>query len=765
MKSLFLLPVCSFLCCLPCLSPAQNTSTAYPAKQLHIRKTDQAVKVDGLLDDPAWKDAEVAQGFYLQFPVDTGYSDQQTTVRVSFDDRYFYVSAVCYEPREDYTVQSLRRDFGPGTGDVFNLLLDPTKDGLNGFIFGVGPLNVQREALVSNGENLSYEWDNKWLSAVQSYDDRWEVEIAIPFKTLRYTVSPGENSWHINFTRARLKDFEVTTWTHIPYVYRPNNLAFTGMLHWDTPPPKPGVNVSLIPYAIGNYGIDYRRDANSLELLDKDHSLKPNLGGDVKIAVTPGLNLDLTLNPDFSQVEVDRQVANLSRFELFFPELRQFFLENRDLFAMFGFPDTRPFFSRRIGLAYNPVSEQYERVPILAGARLSGKLNDKWRIGILNMQTGKKTFDAQNVLPGANFGVVTAQRRVLQRSTLSGIFVNKQNFLSDLSTTQRADWQPWNRVAGLEFNLYSKDNRWEGESYYHRSFSPDPKQRGATMAQFIGYNDRKINLFAGFNRIDSTYSAEAGFVPRPGVQGLYAGGGIQFYPQRGWAKRAIANTRLGLESSVTYNLAFRETDRDLFLNLSTFFRNQSQLTFGIYNAYTRLFDDFDPTRLIATDEIPLPQGSTYTYSGFRADYASSTSFDWQMNLRLNAGGYFNGSYVSATGNFIYRRQPLGSIALNYSYNNIRLPQPYPSADFWLVGPRIELAFTRNFFTSALFQYNTQANNFNLNARVQWRFAPVSDLFLVYTDNSYAESIPLTPIRFLSAKNKALVLKVVYWLNV
>lgn len=744
---------------------AQSAADPYPSKQLHIKKAAQPIKVDGHLDEDAWKEAEQAVGFYFQFPVDTGFSDQQTTVRVSFDEHALYVAAVCYEPRADYTVQSLRRDFGPGTGDVFNLLLDPSKDGLNGFIFGVGPLNVQREALLSNGTNLSYEWDNKWHSAVQSYEDRWEVEMAIPFKTLRYSVSPNDNTWHINFTRARLKNFEVTTWTHVPFVFPPNNLAFTGTLIWDTPPPKPGVNVSLIPYTIGNYAIDYQRDPNSLEVTDKTDRFAPNIGGDIKIAVTPGLNLDLTLNPDFSQVEVDRQVANLSRFELFFPELRQFFLENRDLFAMFGFPDTRPFFSRRIGLAYNPVSEQYERVPILAGARLSGKLNDNWRLGILNMQTGKKTFDATNVLPGANFGVVTAQRKVFSRSTLSGIFVNKQNLLNDLDAAQRADWQPWNRVAGLEFNLYSKDNRWEGESYYHRSFSPDPQQRGATMAQFIGYNDRKINLFVGFNRIDSTYSAEAGFVPRPGVQGLYAGGGLQFYPQKGWAKRAIANTRLGVESSVTYSLKFRETDRDVFLNFSTYFRNQSQLVFGLYNVYTYLFDDFDPTRLIESGEQPLPKGSAFAYSGFRADYTSSTSFNWQMNLRLNTGAYFNGNILSATGSFSYRRQPIGSLSASYSYNRIRLPQPYPSADFWLVGPRLELAFTRNLFTSALFQYNTQANNFNLNARLQWRFAPVSDLFLVYTDNSYAESIPMTPVRFLSAKNKTIVLKVVYWLNV
>lgn len=761
---LFFLPAIALLSLVAVQSAAQNATPDYERRQLRIFKAEQPIRLDGLLEEAAWAKAETGGGFFLQFPVDTGLSKEQTEVRVTFDDRNFYVAATCWQPRETYTVQSLRRDFGPGTGDVLNLLLDPTKDGLNGFIFGVGPLNVQREALISNGTTLSYEWDNRWFSAVQNYDDHWTIEMAIPFKTLRYTVSPGQNTWHINFTRARLKNFEVTTWTHVPYVFRPNNLAFTGDLIWDTPPPKPGLNLAAIPYVIGNYGIEHQRDS-ALNRIGTSRDFGPNAGGDLKVALTPGLNLDLTLNPDFSQVEVDRQVANLSRFELFFPELRQFFLENRDLFGMFGFPDTRPFFSRRIGLAYNPAAERYERVPILAGARLSGKVNDDWRIGALNMQTGKKEFDASNALPSANFGVLTAQRRIFNRSTISGILVNKQNFLDGLNAAQKTDWQPWNRVAGLEYNLYSKDNRWEGETYYHRSFSPDPKQRGATMAQFIGYSDRNFNLFCGFNRIDSTYSAEAGFVPRPGVQGLFVGGGYQFYPQRGWGGRKIASMRIGVSSSSTYNLKFQETDRDIYLNVSSFFRSQSELTVGIFNAYTFLFDAFDPTRLIEEGEQPLPGQRGFTYNGIRATYTSSSSFNWQTTLDLNVGGFYNGEIIGASGSVSYRIQPIGSVALNYTYNSIQLPAPYPSANFWLLGPRLEFAFTRNLFTSALFQYNTQSNNFNINARLQWRFAPVSDVYFVYTDNSFAEGIPQTPVRFLSPKDKAFVLKVVYWLSI
>jgi len=730
------------------------------AYQQTIRKTSGAIKLDGSLDEEAWQTASTARQFLRQFPVDTGLARVETEIRLTFDDKFLYVGAVCRQRRDEYTIQSLKRDFATGTSDVLNLLLDPSKDGLNGFLFGISPLNVQREALIDNGQNQSFEWDNKWYSTVQNFDDYWVAEIAIPFKTLRYSVSDAENSWNINFVRTVLKDREVSTWFPVPQQYNADNIAFTGTLVWEQPPPRPGANISLIPYIIGSYGVDYRRDPNTLKVTSTPATWKGNLGGDAKIALSSSLNLDLTINPDFSQVEVDRQVPNLSRFELFFPERRQFFLENRDLFAMFGFPSTRPFFSRRIGLAFNPLTGNNETVPIQAGARLSGKLNDNWRIGLLNMQTGRVNWDSSHVLPAANFTVATLQRKVFERSAISAIFVNKENLLGNLDDAQKSDWQPWNRVAGLEYNLYSKDNRWEGEWYYHRSFSPDKAQRGQTLASFLGYNDRYFSARFGYMMVDSNYTAEAGFVPRQGVQSLFPGIGVTFYP-----KHKFINTwGIGADSDLSFSLQGKATDRDANVYLLGNFKDQAAFSAGYYNSYTYLFEPFDPSRLGKPDTDPLPVGG-YTYSGFYGEFTSSSSYNVQGSVNLNAGEFFNGRQLRASGELIFRRQPFGTFAITYSYNRIKLPNPYPSADFWLLGPRAEVAFSRNLFASAFFQYNTQLNNFNINARLQWRFAPVSDLFLVYTDNSYAERIPNAPVRFFAPKNKALVVKVVYWLNV
>ncbi len=727
---------------------------------LRLRKATVPMAVDGQLNEAAWAEAEVASDFTQQFPVDTVLADARTEVRLTFDDRFLYVGVTCWQARADYTVPSLKRDFPTGSSDVFDVLLSPSRDGLNGFLFGISPLNVQREALIDNGTTLSLDWDNRWTSAVVNHGDYWVAEMAIPFKTLRYSRSEGANTWAVNFVRTRLKGWEVSTWHPVPRQYEPGNLAFCRPLQWETPPPPPGLNAAIIPYITARQETDFRRQAPALTLVERAQRSAYGIGGDAKVGITPSLNLDLTFNPDFSQVEVDRQVVNLSRFELFFPERRQFFLENRDLFAMFGFPRTRPFFSRRIGLARNPLTGQNETVPIVAGARMSGKITDEWRVGLLNMQTARLNWDSARVLPAANFTVATLQRKVFSRSALSGIFVNKENFVGALTDVQRADIQPWNRVAGLEFNLYSADNRWEGEWYYHRSFSPDPRRRGQTAAQFLGYFDRHFNARLGYLLVDSFYTAEAGFVPRKGFQSFFPGGGLIFYPKKG----KINNWSVRLNGDFTYSLFFQETDRELGVSGRATFQNQAEVGFYLNNNYTFLFEDFDPTNLYRPGTKPLPGGQGYTYNNGGAYFSSSNTYDLRGWVEVLVGQFFNGQAQSVQGEISYRWQPYGTFAVSYTYNRIRLPAPYAKADVWIVGPRAELAFLRSWFISAFFQWNTQANNFNINARLQWRFAPVSDVFLVYTDNSFATPIANTEVRFFSPKNRALVLKVVYWLN-
>lgn len=737
------------------LPPAAKTQEA---PSLAIAKASGPIRLDGLLDEPAWENAMVADRFFQNFPFDTSYAELPTEVRMTFDDAALYIGAVIYQKQADYIVASLRRDFALGPSDEFAVNIDPFQDKINGFHFAVSPLNVQREGLIDNGNNISADWDNKWYSEVRNYPEYWVVEIAIPFKTLRYKLKSGAVEWRVNFSRISVKQNERSSWGPVPRQFGINNLAFAQTLRWATPPPPPGLNVSLIPYAIAG--------------MERDHEFqlpaeqRYNFGGDAKIAITPALNLDLTINPDFSQVEVDRQLTNLSRFELFFPERRQFFLENEDLFGKFGFPSSRPFFSRRIGIAQGrlrrtttdgrdiEVARSFN-VPIQAGARLSGKLDDNWRIGLLNMQTGA-VEDAD--LAPANYSTAVLQRRVFDRSFVGAIFTNKIDFQPNGEGGYEVDKQSFNRVAGLEYNLFSKDNKWEAEAFYHRSFSDSGNSDAQAAALFIGHYLRNWRFFFPTQYIGGNHRADMGFIPRTGFLSASPGVTHLIFPKREWWAERVISFGLSINTDFTFNQPdYRLTDRELRLGTFVEFPGQSQLSLNLTDSYLYLFFPFDPTN---TGGEQLPTDSDYNYRTLQLRYNSDLRRDFYFGAGWERGGFFNGDINRVNLEMNYRWQPIGLIALDAVYTDIALPEPYTSTGIWLVGPRAELSFSRSLFFSAFLQYNTQADNFNINARLQWRFRPVSDIFLVYTDNYFAEQL----FQDARVKNRAVVLKATYWLN-
>lgn len=751
---------------------AQDNKTQEEDKyNLHVKKTKTPIKLDGLLDEDSWKTADIAKDFFLNRPYDSSFASLQTEIQILFDDNFIYVGAKCYEPRSMYTVSSLKRDFAGGSSDVLTINFDTFKDKLNGFQFAVNPYGVQREGLIFNGGESSNFWDNKWYSEVKTYEDYWVVEMAIPFKTLRYKVTEGQNVWRANFGRNVLKTNEVSTWFPVPRNFRPSNLAFAGNIVWDENPPKPGANVSLIPFVSVATEKDFPRKEADLKALPTTSAYPAGIGMDAKIAVTPSLNLDLTVNPDFSQVEVDKQVTNLSRFELFFPERRQFFLENNDLFGAFGFPDTRPFFSRRIGITRNPNTGNTQKVPILAGARLSGKLNENWRIGLMNMQTRKVNFGNDKYLPAANYSVAVVQRKLLNRSTLGGIFVNKENDFSNLSLDQTTGFRKYNRVGGLEFNFYSKDSRFESESYYHQSFSPDAKTDAGSAAHYMGYHHPHVDLNFGLERIGENFRADVGFVPRTGIWQTFRPVNIILNPKSKKIAKYINAYGIGTEGSDVFNMKGERLDSEtnIFLFANNSAGSEAFLAYGLN--FTHLFNSFDPTNASNNPNpdnfkniVELPIGDYYSRM-WAIGYTSSQRNNVNGAFQFAKGKYFGGKATFVEGSIGYRYQPYGVFSIDYNYSKIALSKPYNSVDYWLIGPRAELSFSKSVFFSTFFQYNTQTNNTNINSRLQWRFRPVSDLFLVYTDNYFAENIPNYYIKAWMPKNRTLILKMTYWLNV
>jgi len=710
---------------------------------LHIHRVDEKIIIDGMLDETVWETAEIASDFMQYFPFDTAYAKAQTEVRIIYDENFIYIGAKMYNlPGErGYVTPSLRRDYRGEANDGITVILDPFQDYTNAFQFGVNPFGVQREGLIANGGtgqgSLTLSWDNRWFAEAKRYDGYWVAEMAIPFRTIRY--KEGSRRWNINFYRIDSEYGERSTWSPIPRNFSIVSLAFLRELVWDEPLQRPGGNIAVIPYMLGSVNQDFL-----------DTSVVKtgfNAGGDAKVGLGPALNLDLTFNPDFSQVEVDEQVTNLDRFELFFPERRQFFLENGDLFADFGQERLRPFFSRRIGIASDPETGTTDQNTIYYGARLSGKIDNNWRVGLMNMQTAK---DEELRTPATNFTVAALQRKVLGRSNIGAIFINKQPFRVAESADTLLREASWNRTLGLDFNLLTKDNRWSGKAFMHYSFDKDQGKSPLATAVSLNYSVLRWEFDVNAQFVGEGYNPEVGFVRRKDY--LRSNGTVNryFYPKSGIINRHGP----GFDFDVLGNNTYGVTDWDLNILYSIKFQNTSELRMRLRREYVYLFDEFDPTN---TEGVPLPADTDYAYNLIIARYDSDRRKPFYFSASTRSGGYFNGNRLNLEGEVGYRFQPYGSITMNFSYNRIRLPDPHNDADLLLIGPRIDITFTRSLFWTTFIQYNNQIDNVNINSRLQWRFAPVSDVFLVYTDNYYPSNI--------TVKTRSIVLKVTYWLNV
>ena len=721
-RLLLLLSIC--LVALPGLSQKPNESFQY-----EMRRATGPIRVDGVADEAAWQQTQLAADFRMVLPMDTSRAKLPTEVRMTYDEQHIYIVAICYyPPGQPYVVESLRRDWNFGRNDNFILFLDTFDDRSTGFSFGANAAGAQWDGLMYDGGTVNLNWDNKWTSVVRNYPDRYVFEAAIPFKTIRY--KKGISRWGVNFSRQDLTSTEKSSWTPIPRQFPTASLAYTGTLVWDQPPPAAGANISLIPYALASSTRNFAGQEAGVS--------RANVGGDAKVALTSSLNMDLTINPDFSQVEVDRQVTNLDRFELFFPERRQFFLENGDLFANFGYQTIRPFFSRRIGLG----------VPIRYGARVSGKINKNWRIGAMHMQTGDV---AETELPRQNFTVASLQRRVGARSTIGLLFINKQS----LDYTPREGsvaYSQYNRNIGAEYNLFSANNLWTGKLLYLQSFSPGNTAANNVAAGNLQFTNRRWLVGGQYEYVGERYNPEVGYVPRRGYQKVNAQAGYLFFPTG--TSILSHGPRINSTIFMSSNLS-RQLDNEHALLYAFTFRNRSTFTAWTATNFVRLLANLDPTN---SGKAQLTTGSLHYWTSWGTEFISRPQRLLTYGFSTRYGGFYaNGTRLNLTTDVGYRVQPFASLGLSANYNRIDLPNLSGLTQFWLVGPRLDLTMTNTLFLTAFMQYNEQAKNVNLNTRLQWRYKPASDLFIVYTDNYLPDNF--------AVKTRALVVKLTYWWNV
>ena len=515
-------------------------------------------------------------------------------------------------------------------------------------------------------------------------------------------------------------------------------LTFMGDMVFQEPLGKSRTPLAIIPFTNSIAIQDYENDESESDF---------KFGGDAKIAIGNSLNLDVTLNPDFSQVEVDDQVTNLTRFEISLPEKRQFFIDNNDLFASFGNPrDSNPFFSRRIGIAADTAGNTIEN-PILAGVRLSGKLNKDLRLGFFNILT---EADTGNEIGGNNNTMLALQQKVFDRSNIGFFFISRQS-LKDYEFQDPED--RYNRVIGVDYNLLSLDNKWNGQVFAHKAFAPEIGDDSWSTGLRMEYNTRNFNGFTNWVYVGEDYRSDLGFVRRTDIfktasaiertfwpkEGRIQNHGFQFFPIMIWSP---ANN-------------MQNTDYNLMASWRARFQDQSGIDVEWSSQYTYLFDEFDPT---GTDgAVPLPGELGYHYNSLQAGYQSDRRRLFSFDVGTSYGSFFNGERWSVEGGFNVRFQPKMFFSINFNYDKISLPDPYSSADILLISPRFELTFSKTLFWSTLVQYTNQRDNLGINSRLQWRFAPLSDLFLVYNDNYFVNTF--------APKVRSINLKLTYWLNI
>ena len=707
-------------------------------KKVNVSYITEEIKLDAVLNEASWYKKKPATDFWQYFPTDTLQAINQTEITMLFDDHNLYLGIKVYSSGNNYIIPSLKRDFRAGGSDNITLLFDTYNDGSNAFLFGTNPDGVMREALVSGGgkelRGFTSSWDTKWESVTKQYDDYYISEWAIPMSAFKY--KEGETHWRFNSYMFDTQSNERTTWNQIPQNQFIFNLAFMGDMVFEKPLGKSKTPISIIPYINTIAVNDYEENKELFEL---------KAGGDAKISISNSLNLDITVNPDFSQVEADQVVTNLTRFEVNLPEKRQFFIENSDLFADFGNSlDANPFFSRRIGIAKDSTNTYIEN-DIIGGIRLSGKINTNFRIGLLNIQTKN---DSENEIGGNNNTVLALQQKVFSRSNVSFLFINRQD-------TSNKDFiiaeEKYNRVVGIDYNLANIDNSWNGKFYAHKSFTPNLDSKNYSTGTRLDYSSKKWRFRASGLYIGGNFKSDLGFIRRTDIFKIDPKAEYLLFPKQGKINRHNFNVVPIIVWKPELN--FQLADYTIISSWNAEFNNTSRISVSIFNRYIYLFEEFDPS---FSDGLALAMNTDYTFSSIEFNLQTDTRKPFSFKIKPSMGQFFNGFKYTFDTEINYRVQPKFLFSIRARYDKIELPKPYSNNNIWLVSPKINITFTKSLYWSTLVQYSSLQENLGINSRLQWRFAPLSDLFLVYNDNYFTDSE-------FAPRFRSINLKITYWL--
>ena len=697
-------------------------------KVAYAASVEDPPTLDGdVLGDPVWAAVEPVSGFRQSAPDEGQPATERTEVRVVFTDDTLYFGVVCYDrDPSGIIVSDSRRDSSMNDADSFQMVLDTFSDRQNGFVFGTTPAGQEYDGQVTDegggrslfggsggggfsrgsGGGFNLNWDGAWQVRTSTSDVGWSAEFAIPFRTIRYPARE-DHSWGVNFQRNIRRRNETAFWAPLPRQYNLYRVSMAGQLAGVTAPIGFTGNVQLTPYVVGEIATrDAEPDRNPLALGD--------VGVDLKYSVTSGLTLDATYNTDFAQVEVDTQQINLDRFNLFFPEKRPFFLENAGVFSVsnqgpasgMNLGQTEFFFSRRIG-----INDAGVQIPILGGARLSGKVSDAVTVGLLNMQT--ETVDGTG--PANNFTVARVRRDLPNRSSIGGLFVNRQ------ATGSLAPPDNYNRT-------YAVDGRWgigqNGlvQGFVGRTQTPGRTGRDHALSLSTRYDSEAWRFISGYQENGEDFNPEVGFIRRTGgFRKFDVGVNHTSRPDR-----FLKFQELSPHMSFTRFWNFDGVMETSFLHLhfQGEFEDSSSAGVAVDVRSETVFEEF------TVSGIPVPPGR-YDFNEVQYSYNYDRSAPVSFGMRATVAGFFGGDIVALRPSINARYGETVNLSVSYSRNDIDLPNGRVVTN--LTNVRAAYNFSPRLFVQTLLQHNDSADLWSVNFRVGWLQDANTGLFLVYNE--------------------------------
>ena len=697
---------------------AQRATEGFP--EVRSSRIDEAPKLDGLVDEDLWSEIEPATGFVQQNPDEGAPSTERTEIRIGFDDSNLYFGIICFDSQpENIVVTQNRRDGSLIDTDSIQILIDTYNDGQNAFVFGTSPTGIEFDAQVTKAGQtrgtgggparaggaggggaqragaaaFNLNWDAVWKVRSQVTDRGWESEIAIPFRTLRYRPGAGQ-TWGLNLSRNLRRRNELSFWSPVSRAFEFTQIEIAGQLHGIEA--KPHRNLKLLPYVIGGASQNFRIDEGRTDT-------KLTGGLDIKYSLTPGLTLDGTLNTDFAQVEVDDVQINLTRFDLFFPEKRPFFLENSGFFE-FGSPrEVEIFFSRRIGL-----DENRQQVPIDGGARMSGKVG-KYQIGVLNMQTR----DVEGRTPANNYSVGRLSRELPNRSSIGVIAVNRQA-VGDPEGAGR-----YNRTFGADANIgIGKFGNWF--SYVAGTQTPGLEGSSHAYSSRFDFDDATHRVSVSYLEVGANFNPEVGFVRRVRFRKPSASYRYTYYPTKG-AWRTI-EPHAFFQNWYTLGSNEKESGFEHY-HMDSRLQNGGRL--GL--AYNRNFELLrKPFEVFPGVRIPV---GAYQFGETIANLQSDPSAVVFGGGTLAKGDFYSGDITAFSFTGGVRKGQNLTWTLGWSRNFIDLPVGEFHTD--LASLRFNWSITPKSYFQTLSQYSNRTNRMTHNFRLGLLSTSSTGLFVVY----------------------------------